>query len=405
MLLRIAWLNVWRNPTRSLLVMLSVAVGLWAGVFTMAFVKGLYAENIRDNIENYLSHIQIHHIDYVREPSLNAVLDFDPQTRMGMKRDARIRAVSLRTRLQVMVASSLNAVGVDAVGIDPDEEDGVTGLSKRIIEGRPLSKEHANGILISSKTASKLKVKLKNKVVLSFQDKSGNLSSAVFRVQGIFRSGNSVFDECTVFVLAEQMQQMAGMTSTEFHEVALLLKDIQKLKQVKASLRVAMPDYLVQDWMELSPELDLIINSFNLYMYIFIGIILLALSFGIINTMLMAVLERIREFGMLMAIGMNKSRLFFIIIIETILLSLIGCPLGMGFAWLTIKMTAERGIDLTSFSEGFSKFGFAPIIHPELPTSYYLQIGVMTFLAALLSSLYPAFKAFSLKPVEAIRKI
>jgi putative ABC transport system permease protein len=174
---------------------------------------------------------------------------------------------------------------------------------------------------------------------------------------------------------------------------------------VKPELQKIFKGQLLRDWMQLSPELDLIINSFNLYMYIFIGIILLALSFGIINTMLMSVLERVRELGMLMAIGMNKPRIFFMIILETILLSLAGSPLGFLISYLTIYYFGVHGLDLSVFSEGLSSFGYASIIYTELDPDFYFKIYFMTLFAALFASLFPAYKALRLKPVDAIRKI
>lgn len=201
------------------------------------------------------------------------------------------------------------------------------------------------------------------------------------------------------------MQLLCLLDSLSYHEMAILLNDGNDQNAMKVELKNKFPGLFVQDWMDLSPELDLMINSFNLYMYIFIGIILLALCFGIINTMLMAVLERVREFGMLMAIGMNKPRLFFMILLETVLLSLAGSPIGFFFSYLSINYFGVHGIDLSMFSEGLSSYGYSTLIHPELSVSYYFQIYAMTFIAALLASLIPAFKALRLKPIEAIRKI
>lgn len=385
--------------------MLSVVIGLWAGVFTMAFVKGMYSEHLKNSIENYLSHYQIHHSEFTTEKDISKYLNVNESQLKQLLTDNRIKGISPRTVTQVMMASPINALGVNAIGINPALENSVTKINERITEGETISKEKLNGILIGEKVAKKLKVKLKNKVVLSFQLASGDIVSGAFKIAGIFKSSNSAFDESNVYVNALQIQKLSGLDSNSYHEVAVFLSDNKYLNEIRPVLTSSFKNTLVQNWMQLAPELDLVINSFDLYMYIFIGIILLALCFGIINTMLMAVLERVREIGMLMAIGMNKPRVFVMIILETVLLSLAGSPIGFLISYLTVYYFSYTGIDLSMFSQGLSSYGFVSVIYPSLEVDFYLDIYLMTFTAALLASLYPAFKALRLKPVEAIRKI
>jgi putative ABC transport system permease protein len=385
--------------------MLSIIIGLWAGLFTMAFVKGLFKQQLSDTILNYISNIQLHHPEFSEEQDPKKFIDVNPQVLNELSSNKKILAICPRIVTQVMMASPVNAIGVNALGIKPVMEDSVTGLFKKIIIGTILDSNNKNGILIGEKVLSKLKVKLKSKVVLSFQDVNGDITSAAYRVAGVFKSSNSSFDESNVYVLSDHLQSLIGLPKNAYHEVAVLLKNASEQAQVKTELKSKYPHILVQDWMDISPELNLMINSFDLYMYIFIGIILLALSFGIINTMLMSVLERVREFGMLMAIGMSKPRLFFMIILETLFLTLAGSPLGFAISYFTIYYFNIKGINLSMFAEGLAGYGYATIVYPTLAFSFYPGIYLMTFFAALLASLYPAAKALKLKPVEAIRKI
>lgn len=405
MVLIMAWRNIWRNKTRSLLVMLSVVIGLWAGLVTMSFVKGLYEQNIKDTIKNYLSHFQVHHPGYAVDHDITKTLIIKERIYTDLRNDKRIRGISLRFMTEAMMASPVNAIGINAIGIIPEMEDSVTQVYARLIEGTQLKQGKMNGILLGEKAAKKLKVKIKNKVVLSFQNAEGEITSAAFRVEGIFRSSNTAFDESNVYVWASQIQSLCMLDSFAYHELAILLNNNNDQAVMKAELSKTFSGFLMQDWMQLSPELDLIVNSFNIYMYIFIGIILLALSFGIVNTMLMSVLERVRELGMLMAIGMNKPRIFIMIITETVLLSVAGSPVGFLISYLTIYYFGIHGIDLSVFSEGLASFGYATVIYTEMEAVVYFKIYIMTFFAALMASIYPAVKALRLKPVEAIRKI
>ena len=166
------------------------------------------------------------------------------------------------------------------------------------------------------------------------------------------------------------------------------------------------PKAKFESWKELAPELGLMIDSFDQYMIIFIIIILLALSFGIVNTMLMAVLERVREIGMLMAIGMNRWRVFSLIALETLYLVVIASPLGLLLAYLTINHLGEVGMDLSGlYQEGYAAYGFKSFIYPKLENIYYFRIFIMVSITAILASIYPAVTAIRLNPVSAIRKI
>ncbi|MEO1450144.1 MAG: FtsX-like permease family protein, partial [Bacteroidota bacterium] len=141
------------------------------------------------------------------------------------------------------------------------------------------------------------------------------------------------------------------------------------------------------------------------FMWIFVGIIVLALTFSIINTMLMAVLERTHELGMLMAVGMNKARVFGMIMLETIFLSMVGVPIGLIAAWGSITWLSGvgRGLDLSAFSEGLSEFGMSSVIQPQLDSHFYWQVMLLVAIASILAAVYPALRALKLKPVEAIR--
>lgn len=405
MLLSLAWRNIWRHKLRSLVVIMSISTGLWAGVFMMAFSWGMYRQYMKEAIETQFSHIQIHEKAFDQN---------DRESRFALKDHKRIlhfidsldalKAVSDRTISAGMASSPAAASGVSIIGIMPESENSLTALASRVIEGQYPDSGSKNQILIGKKLAEKLKVRLKNKVVLTFQDTAGEMVAAAFRICGIYRSGNSGLDGINVYVRQQDLGKLLN-AGASVHEIALLLKLDAQTDAVGSMLKARFPGLSVKTWNDMAPELDLIVSSFNEYMYIFVGFILLALTFGIVNTMLMAVLERIREIGMLMAIGMNKTRIFLMIIIETIYLCLLGGPFGLLIAYLSVRYTGKNGIDLSRFSEGLSNFGFSHMVYPELENIYYLNISLMTVVTAILSAIYPAIKAIRLNPASAIRKI
>jgi putative ABC transport system permease protein len=404
MLFKIAWKNIWRNKTRSLVVIASVIIGLWAALFMTAFSWGLYQGHIDDSIENYLSHLQVHHPRYTAEKTPEYSIPQGPMVLDFLKKDARVIATTGRVLSNGMISSTTSVSGVVICGVQANEEFKVSTVAQHILEGNALNTQKKHQLFIGSKLAQKLKVKVKGKVVLTFQSLQGEITAGSFRVCGIFKTQNSVFDETHVFMNKSELADMLG-TGESIHEIAVLLQNEAESDAVSNSLKQKFPNILSQTWKELSPELRLIIESFNEYMLIFIGIILLALMFGIVNTMLMAVLERQREIGMLMAIGMNKVRIFFMIVTETLMLVCIGTPFGILITHVSVKYFGEHGIDISAFSEGLAAWGFRNRVYTYLDQSYYLPVVILTTACALLSSLYPAYRALKFKPAEAIRKI
>jgi putative ABC transport system permease protein len=404
MLFKIAWRNIWRNRTRSLVVIASVAAGLFAGMFMMAFFQGMASQEIDSTVETQLSHIQFHNPAFIDDKDVNYAIANGAAIIDRLKKDRDVKAVSGRLVTTGMISSSSTATGAEIHGIVPADEKVISSISKDIIEGVYFTGVKPDEIVIGKKLAEKLGVKLHNKIVLTFQSKTGDLTAGSFRIAGIFRSRNSSFDQTTVFTRFDDLDGLLG-TGGGIHEIAVILKDGQKTDAVAKVLKKEYPALLVQTWKEISPEMALLMNIVDQSMYYVIGVILLALMFGIINTMLMAVLERQREFGMLMAIGMNKPRVFFMILLESVMLTCAGIPAGILLTVTTVGYLARHGIDLSAFSEALSQFGFSNVVYPGLQQSAYLPITLMTAFTAVLSAIYPAIKALQFKPAEAIHKI
>ncbi len=403
MIMTIAWRNIWRNPVRSVVIIISVMVGLWAGTFINALYYGMGEDRVRIAIENEVSHIQIHHPEFKDDYKAYFFISLD-SVQTALHSQADIAAYSPRSLAQGMLATASSSTGITINGVDANREDSSTHLSSKIIEGSYFSDDKPNQILVGYKLAKKLNLKLKSKVVLSCLDKADNIVSGAFKVAGIYQSGNSARDGMNVFILRSDFNNMVGLKN-QAHEIAILLKSNQALENTKAELQKALPNLKVDTWKEVSPETDLIISTLSQFSIIFIVIILLALSFGILNTMLMAILERTREIGMMIALGMNQIRVFFLILFETFMLVMIGCPLGLLVAWITINYFSKHGIDISSFaSQAMSSFGFSPVMYPSLPLEVYIQIILIVIVGAILSAVVPAIKALRINPADSLKQ-
>ncbi len=403
MLFIIAWRNLWRNRTRSLIITSSVALGMWAGTFINAIYYGMGNDRLRIAIDSEVSHIQIHHPRFGddKEAQYNMPLD---SLDVLLRANPDIKAFSLRSVTTGMLATTSGSQGIQVNGVDPAAEQATRGLAGFVKDGEYLDSTLRNRVLISTKTAEKLKLKSGNKIVLTLLDTAGNITSGAFRICGLYHTTNAPLDELNVFVRKTDLDRLIG-TAGRVHEAAILLQRDEDLDKVAQKLQQQLPQDRVQRWQEISPETALVVSSLDSYAFIFIFIILLALSFGIINTMLMAVLERTREIGMLMAVGMNKWRVFWMVVWETVFLAVIGAPAGLFVAWATTAWLGRTGIDFSAvMGDTLRDFGYSSVIYPILPWYSVNQTMELVILAALIAAIFPALKALRLKPVEAIRK-
>jgi len=404
MLIKLAWKNIWRSKTRSFVVIVAVALGLWAGAFMMAFSWGMSEQRIRTLIANESSHFQIHQADFKSDYDLKLPVPQSKAILSKLAGDQRVEAYSPRIVVNGMAASSTTNGPVRIMAVESVKENQTTALQSLLIDGKYFPETHTKPIIVGSKMADKLKLKLHSRIVLNFQDVNGDISQGLFRVCAIFKTTNAMMNEMYVFVRKEQMAKLLGVDH-QVYEIAVKLKNDKTLSRIKADYKSAFPGVLIEDWGEIAPETKLYSQMLDQTMAMVMVIILLALIFGIINTMLMAVLERTREFGMLMAVGMKKTKVFALVMTETVFLVMVGVPLGLFIAWASISYFGRVGIDLSMMAQGLESLGWSSIVYPELAAHYYSDIIIQVVVAAFLAAIYPAWKALRLKPVEAIRTI
>ena len=402
MILKISWNNIWRNKLRSVVVISAIAIGLWAGIFASAFVKGLMTQKVESVIAMEMSHFQFHHPKFRDEMYPNQYVENGTSIEKKLRDDANVIGVSSRLISNAMLGSANQNGSIKVNGISPEDESIVTKLDQRLVEGAYFQGIKRNPILISKKIAEKYKLKLKSKLVLTFQDVNNDITSASFRVVGIIDSKNGVIDELNVYVRRSDLAPLLQIENG-YHEIAVFLEDNDLAEPIAQKYKDKYPQWEVLPWLDLSTGMRYMVEAMGMYTYILVGIILLALLFSIINTMLMAVLERTREVGMLMAIGMKKGQVFSMILIETIFLSMIGGPLGILLSALSISYFGHTGIYLGQ--SGYEDFGFSNTVYPYLDMASYINVTIMVIVMAILAAIYPAKKALSLNPVEAIRKI
>lgn len=401
-LTKIASRNIWRNKKRSLLIICSVSVGLWAGIFMIAFYNGMLEERVNNAITTELSHIQLHNPNFRKEYEVKFVLPNGKRIIQQISKNKEIKALTGRVIIKGMISSASGSIGITINGVLAREENTITNLAGKLKQGNYFHSKKSNEILISQRLSKKFKINLHKKAILTFQDKDGNLASSAFRVCGIYKTMNAPYDDTNVFVKITDVDALAGIKD-QVNEIAILYFTNKFLDENQQKLKTQFPSIEILNWKEIAPELGLTVSVGNQMAYIFMGIILLALAFGIINTMLMSVLERTREIGMLLALGMNKLKIFIMIMLETFFLILLSCPIGIGLAFGTIAISHKTGINFGRFSEVYSSFGYNSTIHPSLTFSQFGICMLLIVVTAFFSALFPARRALKLNPAESLK--
>lgn len=404
MLLSLAWRNIWRNKKRSLIIIAAIAVGILSGLFASAVMFGMGDSLVDSTINRDLGHIQVHSLKFEDDKLLTDTIPQLKRVVEKVRKQENITGVTSRVVIEGMGSSATTSGGLRITGINPEDEKSVTTIHKQITAGNYFTNEESriSQIVIGEKLADNLGIKERSKIILSFQGFDGSIIYGAFRVVGLFRTESTAFDRVNVFVKQDALLALLNSKPIA-HEIAVRLSSVQFVDSVYANLKNELEGVSVKDWKELAPDLKLMDELIGVQLNIFLGIILFALLFGITNTMLMSVLERVRELGVLMAIGMKRRRIFSMIIIETISLSLVGGIAGMILAALFIAYFGSTGINLSAFAEGFTAWNLSPVLQPELPLVFYFSITVMIIITAILSAVYPAVKAIKLKPADAIR--
>ena len=403
-IIKIAWRNIWRNKMRSLIIMFSIAIGIFSGIMLLALYKGMMRSRVKTVIYAELGHLQIHDTNFKKYFEPKFILEYGDSIVKQLLKIPEVNAIATRTITMGMLSTTTGSAGIQINGVNAKDENEVSMLDQKIKKGTLFRSAKHNEILIGDKLANKLKLKIGDKLVLTFTDTDNNLVSAAFRVAAIYASDNAPLDERNVFVQQTDLNELIG-TANQFHEIAIILKQDEQLDQVETHLKKIFPYQQVESWKTISPETNLMVYTVDISSYIIMAIILFALAFGIINTMLMAVLERTKEIGMMMALGMNQLRLFLLILFETFFLTIAGLPIGILFAWAVVTYYHIYGMDwLSRGKEMMNSFGFNTTIYPEFPLEKLsMTIGFVLF-TALISCIYPALKALQLKPVDALRK-
>ena len=403
-LIMLAWRNLWRNHRRTLIMLAAIGVGVWAMIFMTALTQGMVNEMIKDGVSALPGHVQVHHPNYSDDPNINNLIPTPDSVLSVEFAAAGFEQWATRIKVPAVISSERESRGVTLLGIDPERERDLTFVDYDDVDGRFLEGVDDNGIVIGRKLADTLDTEVGKRVVLMSQDPGNDIADRGFRVVGLFGANVQSFEETFVFAGKETIQKLlkVGDHVTEAVAMGSDYRDVDPVYQ--KVLGLVDDGVVVNRWTELDKYLGTMLAVMDGFVLVWVIVIFLALSFGLVNTLVMAVFERIREIGLMLALGMRPSSILGQIVIESMLLLIIGLALGNALAWASIK-PLESGIDVSIVAEGMAMMGAASVLYPQLRMEDVVLANAVVLILGFFASLSPAWRASRYQPIEAITKV
>ena len=412
MSIQLGWRNLWRNPRRTLIILTAIVIGIISMIVMSAFGRGMMEGMVRNSIDNLVGHIKIQNPDYRVDPAvenrIDQVNEVADRISSLLPEDGRLVT---RLRLDGVLSTSREHTGVMIVGIQPELETGMSFIGRPLFKGAPLDPDDINGLLMGQALMDRLGLEIGKKVVLMSQDSDGEGQAKAFRIRGSYRTELRDTEKRYVFVNLENFQEMIGAADTAT-EIAVHLNLATTYQTGRIEELVNRINELLDNknltaigWRELLPAIAAYIDMFDVYMLIWFVVVFIAMGFGLANTVLMAVYERMREFGLQRALGVRATGIIKSVMIEVVLLLLIGMALADFVSLFMIKVMFSSGIDLGSFGAGIEMWGISRVVYPVLSIKDIVMANGVVILLGLLVGVYPALHAARFTPVETMRHL
>jgi ABC-type lipoprotein release transport system permease subunit len=401
---KLAWRNLWRNHRRTIVMISAITIGVWAMIFMTALMRGMVNEMLRDGIRALPGHVQVHHPGFRDDPGINNLIT-EPDDRIISSFDAAgFAAWASRIRVPAVITSERDSRGVTFFGIDPVRERDISFVADDISEGRFLEGVDDSGVIIGVALADILETEVGKRIVIMSQDPDNEIADRGFRIVGLFKSKLEAYEKTMVFAGKATAQKMLKIDD-RVNEIVVMGNDYRKVDSILQQVMEITDDSVeVLPWYEVDTYLGSMLAVMDGFVLVWMIVIFLALSFGLVNTLVMAVFERVREIGLMLALGMRPSSILGQIIVESVLLLALGLVFGNVLAWLTI-IPLKGGIDISIVAQGMEMFGAASVLYPEMTMSDVVLANIVVLVLGFLASLSPAWRASRYDPIEAITKV
>lgn len=405
---KLAWRSLWRNRRRTLITVSSIAIGTAIAVFFISMADGMYKKIVDSAVKMNAGHMTIQDPDYGSAPSIDLYVPSVEAIKKAVDGIEGIALVKTLIICRAMVATAGGSTGAAMIGVDADVEKTVSPIADHIVSGRYIRNHDERGVVVGINLAKRLKIEPGNKLVVTTNDTGGVMVSEMLRVTGIFSSGMEEADGYLVQVPLDVARRIVRLGPDMSTQVGLILKDPERTDSVikEMETRLSGQGVAVLAWQEIMPDLASFIAVDKGSNYVFQGIIIFLIGFTILNTILMSVLERSREFATLLAIGTSPGLLRLQVLIESVFIGIIGTGLGLIIGGGISYYFQIYGIDMSSlFTEGLTITGFAvdPVIRNYLSIGLFIWLGSVVLGMTMLIGIYPAWKSSRINIPDTLR--
>jgi ABC-type lipoprotein release transport system permease subunit len=400
-LFTLAWRNLWRNHRRTLIMLVAIVIGVWAMILFSALMSGMLDEMVRGGLRALPGEVQIHHPGYRDDPSVANSIPEPAGALLQQLNNPPITGWSARLKVPAMISSERDSRGVQLLGVDPASEIALGFDTADIVEGRFLTTADDKGLVIGRKLAERLETRLGKRVVIMSQDPDNNVADRGMRIVGIYTARLQATEEMYVYAGRDIVQAMLDVEG-QVSEIAVTADDYLAVDDWWPQLaQTAGPQTDTQPWMVLDGYLETMLRVQGNFNYVIMVVIFVVLAFGLVNTLVMAVFERVREIGLMIALGMRPRWIMYQILMESLLLLALGLLIGNLLAVLTI-LPLESGIDISVVAQGLELAGMGSVLYPVLKISDMLICTAIVLVLGLAASLLPAWRASRYNPVHAL---
>jgi putative ABC transport system permease protein len=406
LLLKLAWRNIWRNKRRSILTLAAVTFAVLMAIGMRGIQLGTYDLNIKTAVELFSGYLQVQTKGYNETPKLSLCFKEDKNIESAIESTKGIQSYSSRVYADGLISFKDNSRGIAIFGIQPDKEKEVTTFVENIDTGKFFTSDSSDEIVVGSQLLKNLNAKIGDEVVLLAQGFDGSLGNQKFKIVGAVRLGVQEMEATVVFMGLKSAQSLLAL-GNKVNVIAIKANDLNNLNEIKNSLntKLSNKNLTVLSWNQVNPELQQAIQLDNISGILFLGILIVIVAFGILNTVLMSVTERFREFGVVLSIGMPQKKLTYLVYIETLFIALIGLLFGnlLGY-FVNYYLILHPIVFGGELKKLYELYHFLPELRSSLQISIFIYVSFSIIGISILSCLYPAYKVYKLEPLKGIRQ-
>ena len=404
LVIALAWRNLVRNLRRTLMLGLAVAVGVASLLVTAALLRGWLASTVDETLDALLGHLRVHDPAWLDDPGADANFPLDPHWREMLASNAAVAAWAARIRTPAAVMSERESRGAMLVGIDPASEAGLSFIADASVEGRVLEGPTDRGLLVGAALADALETRLGKRLVLMVQGADGRTVERGYRIVGVYDAPGDGLEQGYLFTGRAALAESLGLPIDAVTELSIRFADDAEDLDAWRSRLAPLDDAVeIYSWRELMPQAAALVEVSSSSIWVWYLILMSALGFGLVNTLLTSVMERVRELGLLQVVGMRPSGVLWQVLLESWFVLAVGLLAGLVLGGLALLLLAD-GVDLGAWGAAMEGFGLGRTLVPELALSDVVEISALVLALGVLGSIYPATKALAIDPLAALNR-